>query len=422
MNYQVTNLKNGLTIIKINLKHLESVTSLIAVGAGSRNETKSTNGISHFLEHMFFKGSKTYPSAQQISTLIDGIGAVNNASTSKEYTYYWIKSASKNIQLSLNILSSMISQSLLKEDEIEREKGVIIEELRMIRDNPSHYIWDLYEKLQFGDQPLGWDIGGEEEIIKKFTRNDFINYIDSLYSPKNMVLVLVGNLPENIDDIIQKNFDDLPSRSFSAFTPYQKIPQQDLKINIHHKQTDQANIILGVESFSRSDPKRYPARLLGLILGGGMSSRLFIQIRERRGLAYHVSSGNEIYKDTGAFVCYSGLKLEKVEEGLKVIKDELDKITSTKVAEEELKKAKEMERGRLALWGESTNYLAEYFGIKYVLDSKIETFEQYLEKIDSVTTEDIQNIAKELFLTNRYNLQVIGPIKNISKFEKILKS
>lgn len=420
--HKISTLKNGLNLITIDLPYLDSITSLVAVGAGSRYETKDVNGLSHFLEHMFFKGSKKYPSAEKISSIIDGMGAVNNASTSKEYTYYWIKSSAKNLETSIDILSSMLKESLLEEEEIQREKGVIIEELRMIRDNPGHFVWDLYEKLQFGDQPLGWDIGGEEQIILNFKKNDFVKYLDSFYSPKNMALVFAGKIPPDIEDLANQYFLNLPLRASEKYLPYKKEKQQKPKIDIYFKQTDQAHLVLGVEGYDRNDPKRYAARLLGLVLGSGMSSRLFIQVRERRGLAYSVHAGHDVYIDTGSFTAYAGLKLEKLEEGLKVIKDELENTASAKISEDELQKVKDMERGRLALRTESTNFLAEYFGIKYILDREIQTFEDYLDKIDQVTTEDLLEVAKDLFQKNHYNLQLVAPIKDAEKLETILKS
>lgn len=415
-------MKNGLTLITVNLPHLDSVTTLIAVGAGSRYETKQNNGISHFLEHMFFKGSKKYPTAQQIATLVDGIGAVNNAATDKEVTYYWIKSSAKHLKLSCDILSSMIKESLLSDAEIQREKGVIAEELRMYKDNPARLVWDLYENLQFGDQPLGWDIGGNERTITSFNRDDFVKYMDSLYSPKNMALVLVGKLPLSINELLENYFQDLPNASQFAPKPFKNVTQKKPKVNIFYKKTDQANLVLGVQGYDRYDQRKYAAHVLGTILGEGMSSRLFLQVRERRGLAYHVSASHGSYKDTGSFTAYAGLKLEKVYEGLEVIKAELEKTVLENVTEEELKKAKEMERGRLALREESTNFLAEYFGVKFVLDGKLETFDEYLEKIYAVTIEQIRKVAKELFSKDRYNLQVIGPFRSAAKFEKILES
>ncbi|MDD5147643.1 MAG: pitrilysin family protein [Candidatus Daviesbacteria bacterium] len=419
--HKITTLKNGLTLITVNLPHLDSVTTLVAVGAGSRYETKKTSGISHFLEHMFFKGSSKFPTAEKIATLVDSIGAVNNAATDKEVTYYWIKSAVKHIDLSLDILSSMVKESLLSEEEIDREKGVIVEELRMYRDNPAKYVWELYERLQYGDQPLGWDIGGTEKIITSFNRGDFISYMDSLYSPSNMALVIVGKLPRDIEKLAEKYFLSLPKRSNYKFKPFKKIDQKKSKVSIFYKDTDQVNLVLGVEGFDRYDEKKYIARVLASLLGEGMSSRLFIQIRERRGLAYNIGAFNGNYKDTGAFTVYGGLKLEKMYEGLEVILAEFKKLISGKIADEELQKAKEMIRGRFALQSESTNFLAEYFGTTFVLDRKIETFEEILKKIDKVTNEDVQNLAEELFVKNRYNLQIIGPLKSADKFESILK-
>ncbi len=419
--YKIDTLKNGLTLITVPMPHLDSVTSLVAVGVGSRYETKKINGISHFLEHMFFKGSKKYPTHEIISSLIDGIGAVNNAATDKEVTFYWIKSAAKHLELSADILSSMIKESLLQEEEIEREKGVIAEELRMYKDAPQRYIWDLYDVLQFGDQPLGWDIGGKEEITNALTRKDLVDYMSSFYSPKNMALVFAGKIPANIKKIAESYFSDLATNTFSAPKPYKKIKQSKPQVGIYYKKTDQANLILGVEGYKEEDPRKYAAKLLGVILGEGMSSRLFIQVRERRGLAYTVSAGHDTFKDTGSFKAFAGLKLEKVEEGVQVIKDELEKTTHELVTEEELKKAKEIVRGRISLRSESTNFLAEYFGINYVVDRKIESFAEHLTKIDKVTREDIQKVAKDLFKNNKYNLQIIGPFKSKTAFEKILQ-
>ncbi len=418
--HNITTLKNGLTLITVNLPHLDSVTTMVAIGAGSRYETKRTNGISHFLEHMFFKGSVKYPTAEIISTLVDGIGAINNAFTHKEYTAYWIKSSANHLELASDILASMVKDSLLSEDEIEREKGVIIEELRMYRDNPQRYVWELYENLQFGDQPLGWDIGGKEKIITSFKKEDFVSYIDSLYSPENMVLVYAGKLPKNIEGIAQNLFSGLPKRSKYQFKPYVKQKQIKSKVNLFYKKTDQANLILGVEGYDRLNVKRYAAKVLATILGEGMSSRLFIQVRERRGLAYNVSADNYSYADTGAFAVYAGLKLEKIEEGLEVILAEIDRITKEKVDEGELKKAKEMTRGRLALRQESTNFLAEYFGTEFVVERKIETFEDFLEKIEAVSADEVREVARELFRKEKFNLAIIGPFKDPDKFLKII--
>jgi len=420
--FDKTTFKNGLTLITIDLPHLESVTTMVAIGAGSRYETKNINGLSHFLEHMAFKGTKKYPSAKIIAELVDGIGAVNNAGTDKEYTFYWIKSAAKHLELASDMLSSMVSEPLLQEEEIEKEKGVIIEELRMYKDNPSRYVFDLYEALQFGDQPVGWDIGGDEKTVRSLKKEDFEKYLKSLYNSSNMAVIYVGKLPKNIKEIAKKYFSDLSENKNITYVSFKPVKQIKPKVNIYYKKTDQANLILGVEGYARDNDKRYAARVLGVILGEGMSSRLFSEIREKRGLAYHVSAAHQSYLDTGMFIVYSGLKLEKIEEGVEVIKAELLRTVMEKVSDEELIKAKEMERGRIALRSESTNFLAEHFGVSFILDRELETFDEYLKKIDKITKEDIQDVAKELFKKENFNLQIIAPLKNKAAFEKILNS
>jgi predicted Zn-dependent peptidase len=403
------------------MPHLDSVTTLLAVNAGSRYETKNINGLSHFLEHMFFKGSRKYPTTEQIAEIFDGVGAINNAATSKEWTFYWVKSAAKHLELSNDVLSSMLKEPILAEKEIEKEKGVIAEELRMYRDNPSRYVWDLYEALQFGDQPLGWDIGGEEKTVNSVKRSDFVKYLKSLYDPHQMVLVFAGKLPKNILELAEKYYGELPPFSHYEFEKFQKVSQNEPRVNIFYKDTDQANLVLGMEGYDRYDPRRHAARILSIVLGGGMSSRLFIQVREKRGLAYHVAADSESYVDTGTFTVFAGLKLEKVYEGLEVILAELKRVVDQNITADELKKAKEMIRGRLALRAESTNFLAEHFGIKFILDRELESFEDYLKKMDAVTVEDVREVAKELIQKNRFNLQVIAPIKSKAKFEKLLK-
>lgn len=252
-------------------------------------------------------------------------------------------------------------------------------------------------------------------------RAELIKFMDCLYSPKNMALVYVGNLPKNIEEIAIDYFDELPKRSSGKFLPFKPLKQTKPKLNLFYKKTDQANLVLGVESYARLDQRRYAAKVLATILGEGMSSRLFIQVRERRGLAYHISANCGYYKDTGAFTIYGGIKLEKIFEALEVIKAEVDRITAEKATVEELKKVKEMIRGRLAIRAESTNFLAEYFGTNFVLDRKIETFDEILQNIDQVSLEDVQMVAKELLRNKLFNLQLIGPFKDPNPFLKILE-
>lgn len=418
--FEKTTLKNGLTLITIPMPHLDSVTTLLAVGVGSRYETPTLNGISHFLEHIFFKGSTKYPTPEIIANMVDGIGAVNNAGTEKEWTDYWIKSSAKHLELSADVISSMIKEPLFSEPEIEREKGVIVEEIRMYNDMPSVYVDVLYEMLQFGDQPLGWDIAGSEKTVTSFGRADFIKYVNSHYAPENMALTFAGKLPKNIEDLAERYFGDLPKRGQTQAKPFNKIKQTKARSGLFFKQTDQAHINLGFEGYDRHDDRRYAARVLATILGEGMSSRLFMEVREKRGLAYHIGAGHGSYKDAGSFRVAGSLKVEKVKDGIEVIKAELEKIAHENVTDDELKKAKEMIRGRVALRSESTNYLAEHFGTEFVIDRELESFEDYLKKIDEITVADVRKVAEDLIQPERYNLQVIGPFKNPAEFEKLL--
>lgn len=420
--YKLSTLKNGLTLITIDLPHLDSVTTMVAVGAGSRNESRKINGIAHFFEHMFFKGSRKYPTALEISTLVDGIGAVNNAFTSKEFTGYWIKSDATHIDLATDILSAGLFEPILAEDEIEREKGVIIEELRMNKDNPSRWVWDLFISLVMSDTPMGWNVIGEEEIIKSLTREDFLKYVHDFYSPENMALVFAGKIGDKGSALAKQYFDKMSGRQNLAPLPFKEKTQIKPEVNIYYKKTDQVNVLMGGLSYSRKDPKKYAAQLLASILGEGMSSRLFIQVRERRGLAYHVSADIEDFRDTGLFAIYAGLKLEKALEGIKVIKEQLEKLKVELVTEKELKKVKEMQRGRLAIRSESTNFLAEFYGLQMVVDRQIETPEEYLAKLNQVTAGDIKKAANDLFQNNKLNLQIIGPLKSAAPFERILNT
>ncbi len=420
--FKISKLTNGLTLITVDLPHLDSVTSNIVVGAGSRYETPKTWGLSHFLEHMFFKGSEKYPSAELIASMIDGMGAVNNAATSKEFTYYWIKSSSKNLDKAIEMLSSMITEPLFEPQEIEREKGVIVEEMRMRMDNPQSLVWRLFEELLYGDQPLGRRTIGTEESVNAMTREDFIKFQKDYYSPHNMAILFVGKLPKNINDLAEKYFSNLPKYNFSKPIPV-KIPvQKKPRVSTFFKETDQVNVIFGTLGFDIKDQRKYAAEILATVLGEGMSSRLFIQVREKRGLAYGVMAEHDSYTDTGNFAVMSGLKKEKAVEGVKVIKDELEKMTSELISSEELQKAKEMIRGHLAIRSESTNFLATQLGVEYILEGKLETFEEYLKKIDEVTAEDVRNVAKELFKKENYNLQIVGPVKETKSYEEILNS
>jgi predicted Zn-dependent peptidase len=414
-------LGNGLTVITIPLKSTKAVTLLLMVGAGSRYETSKINGISHFLEHMFFKGSKKFPTTIEIANIMDGIGGIDNAGTEKEWTDYWVKCSSEKVETAIDVLSSMIKEPLFQAEEIEREKGVIVEELNMYRDDPKSYIDVLGEMNMFGDTPLGWDIGGSNETVKSLTREDFIKYMNSLYAPGNMVFLAAGNItPQKATSLAKKYLSDLPKRG--KFSPVKKIiKNKKPTVKLLFKETDQANIALNYYGPSLTDEKRFAARVLAAILGGGMSSRLFIQVRERRGLAYHVGAHHAAYTDIGYIGIAGGLNIENLEAALKIILAEIELIKDAKVPKEELQKGKDMIKGRMALALEDSRAFAEMVARQHTLTGKVEMPEETFKKIDAVTAGDVQNIAQEIFTKENANLAIIGPFKSATSFTKILE-
>lgn len=396
------------------------MTALVMVGAGSRYETRKNNGISHFLEHMFFKGTHKRPNAIDISSLIDGVGGEFNAFTSKEYTGYYVKAAKENLNLVLDLITDMLRNSLLKKEEIDKEKGVIIEEINLYEDMPHRKIGDIYESVLYGDHPLGWEITGPRETIKAIKRDDFVSYMNTFYHPNNMVISLAGNINEKSAlETITKLTSDMVKAKVPGYKPI-KIVQKSPNLKLEFKDTDQGHLALGVTTFEQTNPKRYIASVLNTILGGGMSSRLFINVREKRGLAYYIHSGTEGYLDTGSLAVQAGIQLKSVEEAVKVIMEQLNEMKTT-VTDAEMKKAKDFIRGKLYLELEDTRNVATTFGSQQLLEGKTRTPEFIMEQIDKVTKDQVTDLAKEIFVNDRLNFAIIGPFKEEEKFKKLLK-
>lgn len=423
MNFQKRILPNGLRVLTIPMPSFESVTVLVMAKAGSRYEKKDNNGISHFLEHMAFKGTKKRPSAIQISTLIDGIGGEFNAFTGKEATGYYIKSSSNHIDLSLDVLSDMLTNSLLNKKEIDKERGVILEEINLYEDTPARKIGDIYERLLYKDTPMGWDIAGEKAVIKSIQRQDFLKYMSSLYSASNITVVVAGGIdPVKARDLVEKYFGKM---SKFDILPYIKVVENQEKpeVFIKHKQTEQAHIALGVRTVPLEDPDHYPLGVLAAVLGGGMSSRLFHEVREKRGLAYYVRSSSDHYSDCGSLVSVAGVDPKRVDEAIKVIVEEYGKIRSQNLAvsSQELSKAKEFLKGHFVLELEDSRAVAGFFGSQELLEKKIDTPEEVIEKIKKVTIEEVQDVAKRYFVNKGLNLAAIGNFPNGQRFEKLLR-
>lgn len=416
-------LKNGLRVITIPMPSFESATVLVMVGAGSRYETPKNNGISHFLEHMAFKGTTKRPTAQDIASLIDGIGGEFNAFTSKEVTGYYVKSAVNHIELSLDILSDMLQNSKLDEAEIEREKGVILEEINLYEDTPSRKIGDIYESLLYKDTPMGWDIAGRKEVIKAITKQDFQAYLDSLYSANNITIVIAGGIEsQKAEQIVEKYFGNMKSFDTLKYTP---LVENQVKpdLNIKHKVTEQVHIAVGFRTVSIKSEEKHALAVLAAILGGGMSSRLFSEVREKRGLAYYVRTNSEHYQDGGNIVSTAGLDPKRLEEGIEVIISEYSKFAKGKanITEKEFLKAKEYIKGHLVLELEDSRSVAAFYAQAEILEKEIETSEELIQKIDKVTLSEVENMAKKYFKENTLNLAIIGNFPNGQKFEKLLK-
>lgn len=399
----------------------ESATVLVMVGAGSRYETKLNNGISHFLEHMAFKGTQKRPSAMDIASLIDGMGGEFNAFTGKETTGFYIKSSHNHIDLCLDVLSDMLQNSKFDPAEIDKERGVILEELNLYEDTPARKIGDIYEQLLYGDTPLGWDIGGEKDVIKKIQRQDFVEYMDSLYSAGNMTVVVAGGIDaKNTEEQVEKYFGKM--KSFTTFSyPTIKESQLEPAVFIKQKATEQVHIALGVRTVSQNHPHRFPLALLSALLGGGMSSRLFHEVREKRGLAYYVRSGSDHYQDCGSLVSTAGVDAKRVEEAVKVIVNEYHELAAhpEKITAEELKKAKEFTKGHFVLELEDSRSVAGYYATQELLEEKIDTPEENLLKIDGVTKKDIDEVAS-MYLKHPLNLAIIGKFADGQEFKKLL--
>lgn len=419
--FEKLTLPNGLRVILAPLVSFKSVTAIVICGAGSRYEKKETNGISHFLEHMFFKGTKTRPTASDISHELDSIGADYNAYTGKESTAYHIKAASHHLPMMLDMLSDMLWESKLAPAEIEKERGVIIEEINLYEDTPMRRVAEVYEQVLWGDQPLGWDIGGQKQVIRSLSREDFTSYIAQRYDPSNLVLSIAGHYGRReVLALLKKHFS---KKHVSFALPFSSVVEKQKKpaLRVVYKKTDQAHLVVGFRALPAVHPDRYIVAVLATILGGGMSSRLFNNVREKRGLAYYVNAGVSGYHDTGTLAAAAGVDLRRIEEALKVILNEFVKIAKTRILAKELKKAKEYIKGGMALSWEDSRTIAFAYGADELLEGRIRTQEEVLGRIDEVTADDVLRLAQFMVSNNKLNLAVIGPFKDAERFAKILK-
>ncbi len=423
MQYDVHTLPNGLRIILAPMPSNETATVIVMTGTGSRYEDKHENGLAHFLEHMFFKGTKKRPSAKAISEELDGVGAVYNAFTAKERTAYFAKVSKQYLDTTLDVISDIFLNSKLPEKEITKERGAIIQEIDMYEDMPMRTVDNVFEELLYGkEHPLGRTILGPKENISSFTRKDFAAYLKRNYTPLNTVVCVAGSFDEKrVLAKIEKEFGGLAHGNppnFITFVSDQSKP----RVAIKEKKTDQTHFIVGVPAYPYLHKDEYALAVLSTILGTGMSSRLFLEVREKRGLAYSVHAWIERYPDTGYLAVQAGVEHGKLEKTLKTILSEFKKIKEKKVSAAELAKAKQYIKGTMTLALETSDEIANHAATSMINLARIRPLEEMLHGVDAVSSADIERIARDLLITSRLNLAIIGPHLDKEKFVALLKT
>src|SRR3989344_3119404 len=410
-------LKNGLRVVLIPEKDNPATTVLVLVEAGSKYETKNINGISHFLEHLCFKGTKKRPSALEIAGELDRIGSEYNAFTSQEWTGYYAKAQAKHNDLILETISDLYLNPIFN----EKEKGVVIEELNMYEDMPQRKVQDLFLELLYGDQPAGWDVGGKKEIIQKITRQNVLDYRGRHYVASATAVIVSGNFnPKTIMPKIEKHFAVIHNGKKSvkvAVVERQTKPE----VLVKFKESDQTHLVLGCRAYNLFDKRKYALEILADILGGGMSSRLFQKVREELGAAYYVKADTDALTDHGTFSVSAGIEHSKIDIVIKAILGELVKISKGDINEKNLADAKEHLSGRMLLGLETSDALAMFYGGQEILEKEMKTPAEVAKAIAKVTKAEVVAVARDIFKHEKLNLAMIGPYREAGKFEEILK-
>jgi predicted Zn-dependent peptidase len=421
MHFSKKVLKNGLRVVVIPMKDNPTATVLVLVEAGSKYETKKVNGISHFLEHMCFKGTVKRPKAIDISKELDALGSQYNAFTAQEYTGYYAKSDAKHFKNIFDVVSDIYLNSTFPEAEMQKEKGVIIEEINMYEDMPPRHVQDLLMKLLYGDQPAGWNIAGEKKNVLEMKRDDFVTYKKAHYLPEATVLVVAGAVTEReVMNEVNKIFGKISIGNKKGKLKVKEV-QNKPAVLIKFKETDQTHLVLGVRSFGLFDKRNAILSVLGCILGGGMSSRLFQKLREEMGVGYYVRAYNDVYTDHGFFQISAGVDNKRIEEVIKEVLNECNIVKNELVSKDELNKVKEYLIGNMKLSLESSDDIANFYGGQELLKRELKSAEEKAQEIRKVTAKQIQTLAKQIFKNEKLNLALIGPFKDKSKFLKILK-
>jgi predicted Zn-dependent peptidase len=417
--YNKTVLDNGLRVITSTMPHSRSVCLVILVGAGSCYESKEEAGISHFAEHLLFKGTERRPTAKEISEDIEGVGGIINGATDKEVTVFWCKVASPHFSIALDVLSDLLLNSRFDNKDIEQERQVIMEEINMNLDIPQQRVNMLIDELLWPEQPLGREVSGYKETVSSITREQLLNYLARRYMPNNTVLSIAGNIErEDAMAQIEPLFNKwVAGELMTGYITNDK--QTEARLRIEPKDIEQAHLCLAVHGFSHSHPQRFTLDLLNTVLGGGMSSRLFTEIRENRGLAYDIHSYTEYFLKSGSFTIYAGVDPEKVEIALAAILEEVSKIKQG-ITSSELTRAKELSKGRLYLRFEDSQNVALWYGSQEILTQRILDVDHVISTVDAITIGELKEVAEEILTDSGLNLAITGPIKEEESYREVL--
>jgi len=413
-------LSNGLRVLSAPLAHAQSVSCFVMLAAGSRYERADNRGIAHFAEHMFFKGTERRPNSRDLTSTIDGIGGEFNAFTGKEYTGYFVRCAGENRDTAFDVLLDMLRHSKFDPEEIEREKGVILEEMNMYQDTPRDHIGTVYEHLIFGDNPLGWETLGTKETIRAASRDTFMDYVDEWYTADRMVVGISGMVGDDLTPMLEDLLGDMRANGNASFPPVTLDRSPGPHVRVQQKDADQAHICVGVPSYPVDHPDRYALQLLATVLGGGMSSRLFLEVRERRGLSYYVHGSAHSYTDTGTLVAQAGVDITRIDEAVKVVVEQFQRMADEPVPADELEKARSFAKGRFVLQTESPQGLIMFGLRREVLEGRAVEPAEVLAALDAVTVEDVHRVAQDLIARDDLYLAVIGPFDDEERFTALV--
>ncbi len=419
--HQKTVLDNGIRVLTASMPHTRSVSICIYVGSGSRYEDDEHAGISHYLEHMLFKGTPRRQTAAEITGAIEQVGGMMNGSTDREITAYWCKVAAPHFQSALDVLVDMVRNPLMDSEEVEKERGVIQEELAMSNDYPGYRVEMLTDQMLWPDHPMGRDVGGSKETVNGITRKMLSEWFRRQYGASNVVISIAGSLSnEEMLGAVTPMVEDWPAGSPFGWEPAGSESRQEPQARMEYRKTEQAHLALSLPGISTRHPQRYPMDMMNGVMGEGMSSRLFLEVREKRGLAYDIHSTASHYRDTGSIAIYFGVDPKKARYAIETTIEELHRLKEA-IPEEDLHRARELAKGRLLLRMEDTRAVAAWGGAQELLHNEVRTVDQVVERVDEVTTEDVRQAADQFLSRDKLNLAVVGPYRSDKQFQNAIR-